>query len=81
MYNVASVLCDEIHLFGFYPFSDFDRVPLAYHYDDPSPPRNRTSPNFEGSYKRYHRLPEEFVYLKKLHKKGAIKLHIGKCKP
>ena len=76
MYNIASVLCEEIHLYGFYPFSDYDGTPLAYHYDDPP---SRTREHYDWGYRRFHRLPDEFVYLKRLHKKGALKLHIGKC--
>ncbi|XP_033625427.1 sia-alpha-2,3-Gal-beta-1,4-GlcNAc-R:alpha 2,8-sialyltransferase-like isoform X2 [Asterias rubens] len=76
MYNMASALCDEIHMYGFYPFPEFNGKPIPYHYDHPS---DRVGKKFDYGYKRYHELPDEFVYLKKLHKAGVVKLHVGEC--
>ncbi|XP_022081721.1 sia-alpha-2,3-Gal-beta-1,4-GlcNAc-R:alpha 2,8-sialyltransferase-like [Acanthaster planci] len=76
MYNMASALCDEIHMYGFYPFPDFKGRPIPYHYDHPL---DRVGRKFDYGYRRFHALPDEFVYLKKLHRAGVVQLHLGEC--
>lgn len=73
MYTLATRFCDEIHLYGFWPFpKDGNGNPVKYHY-------------YDGLRYRYfsnaspHRMPLEFKTLKTLHSKGALKLTTSKC--
>lgn len=73
MYTLATRFCDEIHLYGFWPFpKDIYGNIVKYHYYD------------ELKYKYFsnagpHRMPLEFKTLNLLHNKGALKLTTGKC--
>ncbi|RXN11817.1 CMP-N-acetylneuraminate-poly-alpha-2,8-sialyltransferase isoform X2 [Labeo rohita] len=73
MYTMATRFCDEIYLYGFWPFpKDGNGNPVKYHY-------------YDGLKYRYfsnagpHRMPLEFKTLKRLHSKGALKLTTSKC--
>ncbi|XP_071941366.1 alpha-N-acetylneuraminate alpha-2,8-sialyltransferase ST8SIA3-like [Antedon mediterranea] len=76
MYMISSLLCEELHLYGFYPFPEFRNKQIPYHYYQSM---NRTAENYDFGYMKVHRLPDEFAYLTKLHKEGAIKLHLETC--
>ncbi|RXM91542.1 Alpha-2,8-sialyltransferase 8B [Acipenser ruthenus] len=73
MYTLATRFCDEIHLYGFWPFpQDQDGNPVKYHYYD--------SLTYEyTSQSSPHTMPLEFKTLSSLHQQGALKLHIGEC--
>ncbi|XP_026797859.3 CMP-N-acetylneuraminate-poly-alpha-2,8-sialyltransferase [Pangasianodon hypophthalmus] len=74
MYTMATRFCDEIHLYGFWPFpKDASGNPVKYHYYDMLKYRyfSNASP---------HRMPLEFKTLKMLHSKGALKLTTSKCR-
>ncbi|NWR56055.1 SIA8D sialyltransferase, partial [Bucorvus abyssinicus] len=73
MYTLATRFCDEIHLYGFWPFpKDLHGKPVKYHYYDDLKYRyfSKSSP---------HRMPLEFKTLYVLHNRGALKLTTGKC--
>ncbi|XP_058502617.1 alpha-2,8-sialyltransferase 8B [Solea solea] len=73
MYTLATRFCDEIHLYGFWPFSlDPDGKPVKYHYYDALKYEytSRSSP---------HTMPLEFRTLSTLHRQGALQLHTGSC--
>ncbi|KAG7522016.1 hypothetical protein JOB18_011423 [Solea senegalensis] len=73
MYTLATRFCDEIHLYGFWPFSlDPDGKPVKYHYYDTLKYEytSRSSP---------HTMPLEFRTLSTLHRQGALQLHTGSC--
>ncbi|XP_028828765.1 CMP-N-acetylneuraminate-poly-alpha-2,8-sialyltransferase [Denticeps clupeoides] len=73
MYTLATRFCDEIHLYGFWPFPrDTQGNPVKYHYYDMLKYRylSNAAP---------HRMPLEFKTLKALHYKGALKLTTSKC--
>ncbi|XP_075788191.1 CMP-N-acetylneuraminate-poly-alpha-2,8-sialyltransferase isoform X2 [Pelodiscus sinensis] len=73
MYTLTTRFCDEIHLYGFWPFpKDLYGKPVKYHYYDDLKYRyfSNTSP---------HRMPLEFKTLHVLHNRGALKLTTGKC--
>lgn len=73
MYTLATRFCDEIHLYGFWPFpKDLHGKPVKYHYYDDLKYRyfSNASP---------HRMPLEFKTLYVLHNRGALKLTAGKC--
>uniref|UniRef100_A0A8C0U5U8 CMP-N-acetylneuraminate-poly-alpha-2,8-sialyltransferase n=1 Tax=Cyanistes caeruleus TaxID=156563 RepID=A0A8C0U5U8_CYACU len=73
MYTLATRFCDEIHLYGFWPFpKDLHGKPVKYHYYDDLKYRyfSNASP---------HRMPLEFKTLYVLHSRGALKLTTGKC--
>lgn len=73
MYTLATRFCDEIHLYGFWPFpKDLHGKPVKYHYYDDLKYRyfSNASP---------HRMPLEFKTLYVLHNRGALKLTTGKC--
>ncbi|XP_032832625.1 alpha-2,8-sialyltransferase 8E-like isoform X2 [Petromyzon marinus] len=74
MTSVAMDLCDEVHVYGFWPF---DRaIPsgaggvaaeLTHHYYDDQKPNRR------------HSMPHEFLELLALHSRGVLRLHVGEC--
>ncbi|XP_035677970.1 CMP-N-acetylneuraminate-poly-alpha-2,8-sialyltransferase-like [Branchiostoma floridae] len=70
MYTLASTICDQIHMYGFYPFSEDTRGrALSYHYYD-------TKKMIDN---RTHNMPEEFRALQQLHMRGALVLHTEPC--
>ncbi|XP_051896223.1 alpha-2,8-sialyltransferase 8B [Pristis pectinata] len=74
MYTLATRFCDEIHLYGFWPFfKDQKGNAVKYHYYD--------SLTYEyNSRATPHTMPLEFKTLKNMHLKGALKLNVGECK-
>ncbi|MEQ2219450.1 hypothetical protein XENOCAPTIV_018139 [Xenoophorus captivus] len=72
MTSLALELCDNVHLYGFWPFSvhpySFKNLTNHY-YDDLKPNTN------------FHSMPVEFNILLQLHKQGVLRLHLGECKP
>ncbi|XP_048466521.1 alpha-N-acetylneuraminide alpha-2,8-sialyltransferase [Rhincodon typus] len=68
--SVALGLCEDVTLYGFWPFSmDLHGRIISHHYYDNVMP-------FSG----YHAMPEEFLQLWLLHKSGILKMQIGKYK-
>lgn len=76
--SVALSHCREVHLFGFWPFSqtiDSDSLrKTAYHYFDD------LVYDFKAN-KLSHKMDMEFSFLIQLHLLGIIKLHVDDCKP
>ncbi|XP_034032432.1 alpha-2,8-sialyltransferase 8B [Thalassophryne amazonica] len=73
MYTMATRFCEEIHLYGFWPFPlDPQGKPVKYHYYDTLKYEytSRSSP---------HTMPLEFRTLSTLHRQGALRLHTGTC--
>ncbi|KAG9332119.1 hypothetical protein JZ751_015837 [Albula glossodonta] len=73
MYTLATRFCEEIHLYGFWPFPrDPHGNSVKYHYYDTLTYEytSRASP---------HTMPLEFRTLKGLHSQGALRLHTGAC--
>ncbi|XP_035677596.1 CMP-N-acetylneuraminate-poly-alpha-2,8-sialyltransferase-like [Branchiostoma floridae] len=72
MYTLAATICDQIHMYGFYPFSEDTRGrALRYHYYD-------TNTEMIGN--KTHSMPEEFRTLRQLHMRGALVLHTEPCR-
>ncbi|XP_038140085.1 alpha-N-acetylneuraminide alpha-2,8-sialyltransferase-like [Cyprinodon tularosa] len=71
MTSLALELCDNVHLYGFWPYSVHPHSfqDLTAHYYDDLKPTNK------------HLIPEEFKLLLQLHSQGVLKLHLGECKP
>ena len=70
---VAQTFCDNISLFGFYPFyADPDGKPLRYHYFD-----DVLSYNFDNT--RVHNFGKEYKILQKLDAEKKLKLVAGSC--
>ncbi|XP_033125492.1 alpha-N-acetylneuraminide alpha-2,8-sialyltransferase-like [Anneissia japonica] len=70
MVSVAITLCNEINLFGFWPFHyDHNNKTVDYHYYGqgfvPLP--------------KVHHFAEEFKLLLDLHDRGVLKMHVGTC--
>ncbi|KAB5553769.1 hypothetical protein PHYPO_G00042450 [Pangasianodon hypophthalmus] len=70
MASLALELCNNVHLYGFWPFGThpYTHQPLTNHYYDNRPVN-----------KRMHTMPAEFEALLNLHNKGVIHLHLGEC--
>ena len=67
MASSALDLCDEVHLYGFWPFAvalDGHKVP--YHYFDTELPS-------------LHNFNQEYRVLVRMHQMGLIKLQFGPC--
>ncbi|XP_026860405.2 alpha-2,8-sialyltransferase 8B [Electrophorus electricus] len=75
MYTMATRFCDEIHLYGFWPFSHGpEGKPVKYHYYDALTYQYTSSSS-------PHTMPLEFRTLSTLHSQGALQLHTGTCEP
>ncbi|XP_037539593.1 alpha-2,8-sialyltransferase 8B [Nematolebias whitei] len=73
MYTMATRFCEEIHLYGFWPFPlDPQGKPVKYHYYD-------TLKYEYTSSSSPHTMPLEFRTLSSLHRQGALRLHTGTC--
>uniref|UniRef100_A0A3B4UCD2 ST8 alpha-N-acetyl-neuraminide alpha-2,8-sialyltransferase 2 n=1 Tax=Seriola dumerili TaxID=41447 RepID=A0A3B4UCD2_SERDU len=73
MYTMATRFCEEIHLYGFWPFAlDPQGKPVKYHYYD-------TLKYEYTSSSSPHTMPLEFRTLSTLHRQGALRLHTGTC--
>ncbi|KAK3553149.1 hypothetical protein QTP86_031726 [Hemibagrus guttatus] len=70
MVSLALELCNNVHLYGFWPFSvhPYTYQQITNHYYDNQPVNHRV-----------HAMPAEFEALLNLHNKGVIHLHIGEC--
>ncbi|XP_072299004.1 alpha-2,8-sialyltransferase 8F-like [Eucyclogobius newberryi] len=70
MASLALEVCNSVHLYGFWPFSNhpYGFGALTNHYYD-----NRQTK------KKFHAMPAEFELLLKLHSQGVLKLHLGQC--
>ncbi|XP_008415204.1 alpha-2,8-sialyltransferase 8F-like isoform X2 [Poecilia reticulata] len=72
MVNLALELCDNLDLYGFWPFSfhpeSFQN--LTYHYYDDVKARNKM-----------HVMSDELNFLLQLHSQGVLKLQLRKCGP
>lgn len=73
MYTLATRFCEEIHLYGFWPFAlDPRGRPVKYHYYD-------TLKYEYTSSSSPHTMPLEYRTLSALHRQGALQLHTAKC--
>ncbi|XP_006812618.1 alpha-N-acetylneuraminate alpha-2,8-sialyltransferase ST8SIA3-like [Saccoglossus kowalevskii] len=71
MVSIAISFCEEIHLYGFWPFpfsASGNSLPMHYSEDLPW-----------TSYRQTHDYPAEFDLLTKLHRQGVLKLHVENC--
>ncbi|XP_067903921.1 sia-alpha-2,3-Gal-beta-1,4-GlcNAc-R:alpha 2,8-sialyltransferase [Heterodontus francisci] len=75
MYTLASAICEEIHLYGFWPFAWDPNTgkELPYHYYD------KKGTKFTTKWQESHQLPAEFKLLFKLHTDGLTKLTLSHC--
>ncbi|KPP63899.1 hypothetical protein Z043_117802, partial [Scleropages formosus] len=73
MYTMATRFCEQIHLYGFWPFLLGPHGnPVKYHYYD--------ALTYEyTSQVGPHTMPLEFETLRALHRQGALRLHTGAC--
>ncbi|CAI5676088.1 unnamed protein product [Oreochromis niloticus] len=71
MVSMALELCENVHLYGFWPFSNhpYGLYTLTNHYYDDVPPKTV-----------FHSMPAEFDHLLQLHTEGVLRLHLGDCK-
>lgn len=72
MTSLALELCSEVHLYGFWPFSNHPEglYSLTNHYYDDVKARSN-----------FHAMPVEFDFLLRLHSEGVLRLHLGDCRP
>ncbi|XP_070704329.1 alpha-2,8-sialyltransferase 8E-like [Pempheris klunzingeri] len=72
MVSLALELCDDVHLYGFWPFSNHPHglhTLTNHYYDD-------VKVN-----KGFHAMPAEFDLLLRLHSQGVLRLHLEDCQP
>ncbi|KAI4792299.1 hypothetical protein KUCAC02_033468 [Chaenocephalus aceratus] len=72
MVNIALEHCANVHLYGFWPFSNHPLELNAvknHYYDDK-----------KGVWTVHH-MPDEFDLLLLLHSQGVLRLHLGNCRP
>lgn len=69
MVSAALSLCEEVTVYGFWPFQiDLRGRPIRHHYYDDVPPLSG-----------FHSMPEEFLQLWLLHKSGILRMQLGHC--
>ncbi|XP_073506642.1 alpha-N-acetylneuraminide alpha-2,8-sialyltransferase [Phyllobates terribilis] len=69
MVSAALSLCEEVTVYGFWPFQiDLKGSPIRHHYYDDVPPL-----------RGFHSMPEEFLQLWLLHKSGVLRVQLGHC--
>ncbi|KAM3926159.1 alpha-N-acetylneuraminide alpha-2,8-sialyltransferase [Leptodactylus fuscus] len=69
MVSAALSLCEEVSVYGFWPFQiDLKGSPIRHHYYDDVPPL-----------RGFHSMPEEFLQLWLLHKSGILRMQLGQC--
>ncbi|XP_055003024.1 alpha-2,8-sialyltransferase 8F isoform X1 [Sorex araneus] len=67
--SVAIELCENVKLYGFWPFSKtVDDIPVSHHYYDNNLPK-----------RGFHEMPREYSHILQLHLKGILKLQFSKC--
>ncbi|XP_035280701.1 alpha-N-acetylneuraminide alpha-2,8-sialyltransferase-like isoform X1 [Anguilla anguilla] len=67
--SLALGLCEEVELYGFWPFAKDPRGrPVGHHYYNDVPPLWGV-----------HAMPEEFLRLWELHKGGALRMRVDSC--
>ncbi|XP_078576720.1 alpha-N-acetylneuraminide alpha-2,8-sialyltransferase-like isoform X2 [Branchiostoma floridae x Branchiostoma japonicum] len=72
--TIALSTCDEVHLFGFWPFDvSHSGEKLLYHYYDK--PDTKKKPISASP----HNMPKEFLKLVNLHRRGILKIHLETC--
>ncbi|XP_059204434.1 alpha-2,8-sialyltransferase 8F-like [Centropristis striata] len=72
MTSLALELCANVHLYGFWPFSNHPHGLYAltnHYYDDVKVKRG------------HHAMPAEFDLLLQLHSQGVLRLHLEDCRP
>uniref|UniRef100_A0A8C9YTK8 ST8 alpha-N-acetyl-neuraminide alpha-2,8-sialyltransferase 6 n=1 Tax=Sander lucioperca TaxID=283035 RepID=A0A8C9YTK8_SANLU len=70
MASLALEHCANVHLYGFWPFSNHPDGLYAltnHYYDD------------RQTKKKFHAMPTEFDLLLRLHSQGVLRLHLGDC--
>ncbi|XP_051534165.1 sia-alpha-2,3-Gal-beta-1,4-GlcNAc-R:alpha 2,8-sialyltransferase-like [Myxocyprinus asiaticus] len=75
MFTLASSLCDQVHLYGFWPFGwdpNTGKELLYYYYD-------KKGTKFTTKWQESHQLPTEFKLLFKIHTEGVLKLSLSHC--
>ncbi|KAM6913320.1 alpha-2,8-sialyltransferase 8E-like [Lycodopsis pacificus] len=71
MASLALEHCANVHLYGFWPFSNhpYGLYALTNHYYD------------DIKAWGFHSMPTEFDILLRLHSQGVLRLHLGDCRP
>ncbi|KAK7940073.1 hypothetical protein WMY93_003399 [Mugilogobius chulae] len=70
MVSLALEVCKSVDVFGFWPFNyhpDSNEALSNHYYDDQKPLSD------------FHKMPEEFAVLQKMHSQGVLRLHLGEC--
>lgn len=75
MFTLASSMCEQVHLYGFWPFGWDPNTgkELPYHYYD------KKGTKFTTKWQESHQLPTEFKLLFKMHTEGILKLSLSHC--
>ncbi|GAB1285979.1 Alpha-2,8-sialyltransferase 8F [Apodemus speciosus] len=67
--SVAVELCENVKLYGFWPFSKtVEETPLSHHYYDNKLPKHG-----------FHQMPKEYSQMLQLHTRGILKLQFSRC--
>uniref|UniRef100_A0A3P8VQQ4 ST8 alpha-N-acetyl-neuraminide alpha-2,8-sialyltransferase 6 n=1 Tax=Cynoglossus semilaevis TaxID=244447 RepID=A0A3P8VQQ4_CYNSE len=72
MASLALEVCKEVHLYGFWPFTNhpYDLRNLTNHYYDDIQTKTK-----------FHTIPDEFALLLRLHSQGILRIHLEDCPP
>ncbi|XP_066270721.1 uncharacterized protein [Branchiostoma lanceolatum] len=70
-YSLALSFCDEVDLYGFFPFKQYQDKAVAKHY--------HPDPELEGDKFDEAALEREWSYMRELESRGALKFYIDTC--
>ncbi|XP_066290160.1 alpha-2,8-sialyltransferase 8F-like [Branchiostoma lanceolatum] len=81
---VSLSLCEQVTLYGFWPFSEYNGRPVSYHYfDRPTLGTREFKDKFLEreliQHGPFHNFTEEFLFLNRLHDRGVINIQVEPC--
>ncbi|KAI8504458.1 hypothetical protein Bbelb_175760 [Branchiostoma belcheri] len=82
--SVSLSLCEQVTLYGFWPFTSYNDQPVNYHYFDRPiigtwEFKDKWLERELVQHGPLHNFTEEFLFLNRLHDRGVINLHVGPC--
>ncbi|KAI8504457.1 hypothetical protein Bbelb_175750 [Branchiostoma belcheri] len=83
--TIAVSLCDQVTLYGFWPYPFYRQRALSYHYYDRAVIgdlqfQNKTLEyHLLTQFHPYHNFTEEFLMLQEMQGRGILKVQVGEC--
>ncbi|XP_066275353.1 CMP-N-acetylneuraminate-poly-alpha-2,8-sialyltransferase-like [Branchiostoma lanceolatum] len=73
---MMTTFCDRSYMYGFFPFmEDANNQSIPYHYY----PDDKLHIPFGVGFEAKHDVKTEYEFLRDLHRRGVLKMHLGPC--